>query len=396
MSLVPPISLYSNDSVSPATLDGPYGLEVHELVYENSTDSILIAGAFYTVDGLNSEGFAKLDKLGGVQTGFIIDMSPSRGYCLLPIYDVDSPNMGSNVDYLALGSATNTINGVNSSVWVLSHSGKKSSLAATVSITTGPVKGGCHIPANDSYCLFGDFTTTTPSRTDILTIKYDNYSNDFGIVATFAPLSMNNTIFGVTPLHDGTIVVYGSMKTPFYGIRTLLHTTGAAKISIFYIDTGVSFVSIYCVKQLPDIGSPYQPILVGGRFKTTGTVREYLVKYTTTDTTATVDSSFICTLPDLLGVKNFHIFESGIHDGKILVSYWKASTGVSISHLGIIDSDGTYNTTTSTFHTLTFNGTITSIIQTVDGTIVVGGDFTTVDGIPHQSLAMFTETGTLL
>ena len=193
----------------------------------------------------------------------------------------------------------------------------------------------------------------------------------------------NSNVHSLTLQSDGKILVGGAFTTlngvniPDYLVR--LNTDGTVD-STFSTNLGTGFSGEVRSTILQSDGK----ILVGGAFTTLNGVNipDYLVRL---NTDGTVDSTFSTNL----GTGFNGIFIEDVSsltlqsDGKIIVGgNFETLNGVNIpDYLVRLNTDGTVDSTFSTNLGTGFSGEVRSTILQSDGKILVGGVFTTLNGV---------------
>lgn len=191
-------------------------------------------------------------------------------------------------------------------------------------------------------------------------------------------------LYAMESQSDGKIVI-GGYFTSYNGTGrnyiARINTDGTLDTS-FSPSTGAQNV-VYTVAVQSD-----GKILAGGSFtQFNGTNRGYIARI---NPSGSLDTSFSYTGGANNSVKYIKIQS----DGKILIGgNFTSYNGTSINRLARINTDGTID---STFNIgAGFNNTINAIAVQSDGKIIVGGDFTTVDGTARSRIARLNADGSL-
>ena len=154
-------------------------------------------------------------------------------------------------------------------------------------------------------------------------------------VTTFSPPFFNNSVNAIAPLPDGTVIAGGIMNQGIIGNITKLNADGSEN-SLFRTNKVTGFGNtVNAITRQPD-----GKLLVGGLFST----------YATT----------------------------------------------SCSRLARLNPDGTLDTAFATALGTGFNGVVHAIALQPDASILVGGEFTQINGTTAQGIAKISPTGTIL
>ncbi|HVE57141.1 MAG TPA: FG-GAP-like repeat-containing protein [Pyrinomonadaceae bacterium] len=200
----------------------------------------------------------------------------------------------------------------------------------------------------------------------------------------------NGDVLAVKVLPDGKILIGGNF-TSYNGTNinriARLNADGSLDPT-FSIGTGASS-SVYQIILQPD-----NKILIGGGFSTVNGFASRVVARLFYD--GTVDQSFVFNA-DL-------IFNDAVKaialqaDGKILFGgYFFGGISGSISNIARLDSSGNLDATFQgrTNNGLNVNTPVSGIVIRPDGKILIGGQFTTVNGVSKFSIALLNTNGTL-
>jgi uncharacterized delta-60 repeat protein len=137
-------------------------------------------------------------------------------------------------------------------------------------------------------------------------------------------------------------------------------------------------------------------ILIGGEFVSLNSVS--VPKLIRLNSDGTLDTSFISNLGTGFNISAYILSIAEQTDGKILVGgSFSSLNGVNISdHLIRFNSDGTLDTAFNTNLGTGFNATVNKIYVQSDGNIIIGGQFTTLNGVnvPDRLIRLETD-GTL-
>jgi uncharacterized delta-60 repeat protein len=131
-------------------------------------------------------------------------------------------------------------------------------------------------------------------------------------------------------------------------------------------------------------------IIIGGSFTSYGGIDEFRVARLNTD--GTPDTTFAQTGTGINGAVKSLVIQS---DGKILVGgAFTSYNGISAPRLLRLNSDGTLDSSFSQTGT-GLNNTVNTILVLPDSMILVGGSFTTYNGVSQNYIARLSSTGAL-
>lgn len=95
-------------------------------------------------------------------------------------------------------------------------------------------------------------------------------------------------------------------------------------------------------------------------------------------------------------VASMKLYNSGPNAGKLLVGgAFTAMNGDQYNHIARLNADGTTDTTFNSALGAGTDGPVYAIDLEADGSIIIGGDFTTVDGVPRRGVARLQADGKL-
>jgi uncharacterized delta-60 repeat protein len=196
-------------------------------------------------------------------------------------------------------------------------------------------------------------------------------------------LGFNNNVSAITTQSDGKILVAGNFTT-YNGVtenRIIRLNSDGTKDTSFTTGTGFNNLVQEIAQQADG------KILVGGYFTSyNGVTERYIVRLNsdgTKDTSFTTGIGFNDSVQDIAQQA----------DGKILVGgNFFTYNGVTENRIIRLNADGTKD---ATFSTGTgFNNFINTIAQQADGKILVGGNFTTYNGVTEIRIIRLNADGT--
>lgn len=337
---------------------------------------ILVGGQFSDYNGTPTNRIARINSDGTIDNSFSIGTGLDNEVNSFAIQNDDKIILGGNFDSFdeiprhkiarlntdgTNDFEFNPLTGFNNSVWTLAlqNDGKV-------------VAGG----------TFSDFKETTQNRIALLNSDGElNATFDSG--TGFSGIGSHDVVNSVAVQNDGKTIVGGGFNL-FNGTSinriARLNVDGSLDTS-FDIGTGF-FGYVYAVAVQSD-----GKIIVGGEFSEyNGTLLNDIARL---NTDGTLDTSF----DQGTGFNNFVETISIQDDGKILVGGWFSGfNGTSINKIARLNPNGTLDTS---FDPGTgFNERVRSIVILDDGRIVVGGFFTSFNGITQNRVTRLNGNGT--
>jgi uncharacterized delta-60 repeat protein len=194
----------------------------------------------------------------------------------------------------------------------------------------------------------------------------------------------NGVVQTITIQSDGKILVGGNNFTSYNGTSTnriiRLNTDGS-------VDTSFSYGSGFDAIVESIVVQPDAKILIGGWFTTyNGNSRNYIIRL---NSDGSVDSSFSIGT-GFNSIVNHIELQS---DNKILVGgFFTSYNGTSRNRIIRLNTDGSVNTSFSIGSG--FNNTVFAIQPQPDGKIIVGGDFTSYNGLTSNRIIRLNSDGT--
>jgi uncharacterized delta-60 repeat protein len=220
--------------------------------------------------------------------------------------------------------------------------------------------------------------------------KLDNYFSKNLWIGFTPNASSNSGISSITFQSDNKILACGSF-TGFNGNtrnRFLRLNNDGTEDTSFNNNLGTGFnVAIFTRPAIQSDGK----ILVGDNFTSfNGNTRNRLVRI---NSDGTEDTAFYTNLGTGFNVAiNAVVLQS---DGKILVGgAFTTLNGTTRNRLVRLNTDGTLDSTFSTNLGTAFNAIVRTIVLQSDGKILVGGEFTTLNGITRNRLVRLNTDGT--
>ena len=197
----------------------------------------------------------------------------------------------------------------------------------------------------------------------------------------------NSYILSIATQADGRVLIGGSFSTVNGVSRNniaRLNADGTLDSTFLNGLAGANFI-VYSIAVQPD-----GRVLIAGDFTTVnGTSRNRIARL---NADGSLDATF---LNGLTGAD--HIVQSIVlqPDGRVLIGGWFTTVnGVSRNRVARLNADGTLDTTF--LNGLTgANNIVRSLAVQSDGRVLIGGDFTTVDGTSRNRIARLNADGSL-
>ena len=199
----------------------------------------------------------------------------------------------------------------------------------------------------------------------------------------------NDSVNEIGIQSDGKLVIGGNFTT-FNGVtvgRIVRLNSDGTLDTTFTTNTGTGFSGSVNEIAIQSDGK----IIVGGNFTTfNGTTVNYIVRLNsdgTRDTTFTTNTgTAFDNAPTSIAIQS---------DGKILIGgSFTTFNGATVNRIVRLNTDGTRDTTFTTNTGTAFDSFVLSIAVQSDGKIVIGGFFTTFNGVTVNSIVRLNSDGT--
>jgi uncharacterized delta-60 repeat protein len=352
-----------------------FDASVNSIVVQ-SNGKILVGGNFSTYKGLNQNYIIRLNTDGSKDTTF----NPGTGFDSY-VFSLALQTDGK----VLVGGLFSSYNGTTANKIIrLNTNGTKDT-----SFNTGT---GFNMEVNsiaiqsDGKILSGGYFTNYNGTVSNMIIRLNtNATKDSSFNAAVIK-GFNNNVRSAEVQPDGKIVLGGwftSYKEVVQNYITRINADGTKDAS-FNTGTGFNANGYVNTIKLQSDGK----ILVGGYFSTyNGTNQNYIIRLNadgTKDTTFNTGTGF-----------DFYVFSLAVQaDGKILVGGWFTSyNGVTQNRIIRLNADGTKDTSFNTGTGFNNNGVNCFAIQP-DGKILVGGYFTTYNGVGSNMIIRLNTDGT--
>ena len=364
------------------TLNGMYDIEIHTTSIQ-SDGKIIIGGSFTYFNGVATNGIACLNTDGTLDTTFNSGTGVTGSNTGSPFSRINSISIQSD-GKLIIGGDFNSYNGVaRNGIARLNTDGK-------LDTTFNPGTGANSIIystsiQSDGKIIIGGFFT---SYNGVAISRLARLNNNGKLDTTFKPgTGPDNWIYSSSIQSDGKIIIGGTF-TSYNGVAingiARLNTDGKLDTT-FNQGTGIGTnnKNIYSTYIQSD-----GKIVIGGDFNYyDGLVRSFIARL---NNNGTLDTTF----NPRTGADSYIHTTSIQSDGKLIIGgHFTSYNGVARSRIARLNTDGTLDTT---FNQGTgANGTINCISIASDGKIIIGGTFGTYNGTGRNRIARLNTDGTL-
>ena len=207
-----------------------------------------------------------------------------------------------------------------------------------------------------------------------------------GVVDTtaFTGSGFNSTVRAIAVQPDGKVIAVGDFTTYNGTARN-----GVARLNADgTLDTAFNPQSGFNAATTTVALQTDGKIVVGGSFTLFNGVTRTRIARLNSD--GSLDTAF----DPVAGFNSFPVALAMQADGKIVVGgYFTLYNGVARSAIARLNANGTLDTTFNPGSG--FNGVVRSVVLESDGAALVGGDFTTFNGMPRSRIARLNANGSL-
>jgi uncharacterized delta-60 repeat protein len=348
-----------------------------------SDGKILVGGTFTTLNGITRNRLVRLNAAGTVDTAFSTNLGAGFNSTVNTIAIQSDGKILVGGLFIALNSTT------RNRLVRLNTDGTDAALSITNYLGFGSIVWSLAIQSDDKILVGGQFTTFNGTFRNRL-VRLNTDGTEDTAFYTNLGTGFDNAVFTIAIQSDGKIIVGGQFTTlNNLGRRffVVLSPSGVDETPLsFYGNFG--FDSTAFTTAIQSDGK----ILVGGTFTAlNGTTRNRLVRL---NTDGTVDTAFYTNLGTGF---NSNVNTIAIQpDDKILVGgQFTTLNGITRNRLVRLNTDGTVDTAFYTNLGTGFNSTVTTIAIQSDGKILVGGGFTTLNGVTRNRLVRLNADGTV-
>lgn len=339
-----------------------------------SDGKILIGGSFTTYNGTSRVNLARLESNGSVDTSFDPGTGPNGAVSTMVIQTDGKIIIGGSFSTYN-GTARNRIARLNTD----------GTLDTSFDPGTGPdgYLQSLALQTDGKIVIGGSFTSYNGTDRNRIARLESNGSLD----ATFNPgTGANDVVNAVAVQTDGKIVIGGAFSTYAGTARSRiarLTSTGSLE-AVGTFNPGAGANDAVQTLALQTDGK----IVIGGSFTTyAGTARARVARV---NTNGTNDTTFV---PGAAANDTVHSLAIQ-SDGKIVIrGYFTTYTGTLRNRIARLTSSGGLDTAFDPG--VGVNNTIHTLAVQSDGTVLIGGSFTTVSATARNRIARLTTTGAL-
>jgi len=334
-----------------------------------SDGKIVIAGLFTTFNGVSIAKIVRLNSDGTRETSFVT-------------------NIFNDSSSIAIQSDGKIIFGGSFGLFGRLNSNGTQDTSVWRSLGFNTIVHSVAVQSDGKIICGGDFLTFN----GVTVNRIVRLNSDGTIDTTFTTntgTGFNDTVNSIAIQSDGKIVIGGNFLT-FNGVTVnyivRLNSDGTRDIS-FTTNTGTSFNGSVNSIVIQSDGK----IVIGGFFSTfNGATVNRIVRLNSDGTRDTTFTTNTGTAFDN-GVRSIAIQS----DGKIVCGgFFTTFNGVTVNRIVRLNSDGTRDTAFTTNTGTGFNDTVYSIVIQSDGKIVIGGFFTTFNGVTVNYIVRLNSDGT--
>ena len=342
-----------------------------------SDGKIIIGGAFTSYNGIVRNYIAKLNTNGTLDTSFNIESGPLNGTITTAISFVSIQQDGK----IIITGLLNSYNGI-------ARKGiARLNLDGTLDLFFDPGLGtnnnvsSTTVQSDGKIIIVGSFTTYNGKNKFGINRLEINGDSD----SSFNPGLGSESTIRKTFLESSGKIIIGGDFTSYNG-------EPINKFARLNVDGGVD--ATFVTGTGPDNSVSFIDELSNGKFIIAGDFSSYngipIKKIARLNTDGTLDTTF-----NTGTATNNGIFSMGLQtDGKILIGgFFNSYNGIASNRIARLNTDGSLD---SSFNVGTGpNSSITAIVIQADGKVIIGGEFTSFNGIGVNRIARLNIDGTL-
>lgn len=365
------------------------------------TGKILIAGQFTSVNSTAINRLARLNTDGSLDTNTFTGLTTGINGTVTNIV-LDASSGGNSNKITVIGSFT-TVNGTARARFArLNSDGSLDTSASAVTLGGAANPNGLVLQPDGRAVVVGDFTTVNGTtrgniariggNTAVLTIIDDESQNiPAGSIDTlFSPGTGANASIQAMALQTNGSILVGGDFTQFNAVtrNRIARLAAGGTLDTTFLTSGAGFNGTVRAITL----QPNGRVLVGGSFTTVNaTNRNYIVRLATD---GTLDNSFNPGSGADNPVFAVAVHTNGTLNGRVVMGGAFATfNGTSRKNVARVGSDGALD---ATFTVGTgANGTVYALAIQSDGRLLVGGEFTTFNGTSKGGLIRLNTDGTV-
>jgi uncharacterized delta-60 repeat protein len=342
-----------------------------------SDGKILIGGAFTTFNGVTVNRIVRLNSDGTADASFADNTGNGANG---QIYSIAVQSNGK----ILIGGTFTTFNSATVNRIVrLDSDGNADATFSNIGTAANNYIYSIAVQSDGKILIGGTFTDWDGVTVNRI-VRLDSDGTRDTSFSTNTGTAANNYIYSIAVQSDGKIVIGGNF-TAFSGVghnRIIrLNSDGSPPPLNSFASGPVSSIAIQSDGK----------ILVGGEFKDWNGVEVNRIVRLNSD--GTVDTAFSANIGT---AANDYIYSIAVQsDGKILIGGWFTEwNGAPLNRIVRLNSDGTDDTTFSTNIGTAANSFIQSIAVQSDGKILIGGFFSSWNGVSHSRIVRLNSNGT--
>lgn len=210
---------------------------------------------------------------------------------------------------------------------------------------------------------------------------------DGSLDTSFNPEVVATDLFTIVLQPDGKMIVGGNFSTFSSVIHGITRLNSDGSLDTSFNSGFVKQDLVYSMALQPD-----GKVLVGGKFTTyDGVSRNRIVRL---NSDGSLDTSFDPGVGTQIGEYSIVHSIALQPDGKVLIGgEFSAYNGVSRNKIARLNSDGSIDNTFNS--SAGANGTVNSIVLQLDGKVIIGGEFTSYNGVARYGVARLNSNGSL-
>ena len=349
-----------------------------------SDGKIVIGGGFTIFNGVTVNRIVRLNSDGTTDTTFTTNTGTAFNDA------VNSVAIQSD-GKLICGGVFSTFNGTTANGIVrLNSDGTRDTTFTTNTETVFNSVVNSIAIQSDGKIICGGFFTTFNNVTVNRIARLNSDGTRDTTFTTNTGTAFNGIVYSIAIQSDGKIVI-GGFFTTFNGTtvnRIVRLNSDGTLDTTFTTNTGTAFGGIVYSIAIQSDGK----IVCGGAFTTfNGTTVNRIVRLNsdgTRDTTFTTNTGTAFNQ----AMRSIAIQS----DGKIICGGdFTTFNGVTVGRIVRLNSDGTRDTTFTTNTGTAFNSTVISIVIQSDGKLIIGGGFSTFNGVTVNRIVRLNSDGTL-
>jgi uncharacterized delta-60 repeat protein len=347
-----------------------------------SDGKIVLGGLFLTFNGVTVNRIVRLNTDGTQDTAFTTNTGTGASSTVRAIAIQSDGKIVLGGDFTTFNTVT-----VNRIVRLNSDGTRDTTFTTNTGTAASTSIDAIAIQSDGKIVLGGTFSTFNGVTVNLI-VRLNSDGTRDTIFTTNTGIGASNSVSAIAIQSDGKIILGGAFTT-FNGVTVnrivRLNTNGTQDTAGFPTNTGAG-LSVVAVAIQSD-----GKIILGGGFTTFNGVTVNRIVRLNTD--GTQDTAFTTnTGTGATSTVNSIAIQS---DGKIILGgAFPAFNGVTVNRIVRLNTNGTRDTTFTTNTGTGTNGTVNSIKIQSDGKIVLGGDFTTFNTVTVNRIVRLNSDGT--